>query len=159
VTEQPAYRRKPTRIRPSIDEVAAQIAACKGFLTPAAAALGVSRGSLDRMVSRSSRLAWVCKQARESMVDYAESKLFKRIEADDTRAIIFCLSTLGKHRGYAMAKGTELNLGDTINAVTIGSVVIQPVRSGEFVGSGQVTIEHESLGGGLVDDYETKKLG
>ena len=129
VTQQ---RRKPTRVRPSIEDALVQIKLHKGFLTPAAAGLGMSRGNLDRMISRSSRLAYACKEAREGLLDYTESKLFRRIEAEDTRAIIFALSTIGRARGYALARGSTLAMGDTTNVV-IQKVIVQPIESGKFV--------------------------
>jgi hypothetical protein len=104
---QPAFRRKPQRLAPKTDEIVAQIYACKGFLTPCAAALGISRSSLVRMIERSSKLAWACKQAKEGLLDYAEQQLFKRIAAEDTRAIIFALSSpIARARGWG-AQGAE----------------------------------------------------
>ena len=126
-------RRKPTRMRPSIEDALVQIKAHKGFLTPAALALGVSRGFLDRMVSRSSRLSYACRQENESLIDFTEQKLFKRIAAEDTRAIIFCLSTLGKHRGYVLPKGTALNAEVTNSTLVIQHVTINPVEFRPFL--------------------------
>jgi hypothetical protein len=83
------------------------------------------------MVQRRSKLAWACRQSRETLVDFAESKLFEKIRDGNERCILYTLSTLGKHRGYAVAKGTELNIGDTTNLVM--SVTVQPVESGKFL--------------------------
>lgn len=121
--EQPDFRRKPQRLAPKIDEVQAQIYACKGFLTPCAAALGISRSSLVRMIERSSKLAWACKQAKEGLIDFAEQQLFKRIAAEDTRAIIFALSSpAARARGWG-AQGSEFSAGDRPRQ--IGNIVIE----------------------------------
>jgi hypothetical protein len=150
-------RRKPTRVRPSIEDALVQIKAHKGFLTPAALALRVSRGALDRMVSRSSRLSYACHQERGGLTDFAEQQLFRKIQEGNVQAICFALSSRwGQARGYA-PKGTEVNLGDT-TTVMIGSVTVNAVPSGTFVGGPESTIEHESLTGGIVDDVVTKKL-
>ena len=64
------------------------------------------------MVQRRSKLAFACRQAREGLVDFTEGKLFECISEKREKSIIFALSTLGRHRGYALAKGTELSFGD-----------------------------------------------
>jgi hypothetical protein len=135
VDSQTVFRRRPQRIAPSIDEVAAKIEAHKGFLTPAAMSLGLSRSSLARMVSRSSKLSYACREAREGLLDFAEQKLFQKISDGDVRAITFALSTVGKARGYALAKGTEFNVGETVNNnhLVIQNVTIEAVPSGTMM--------------------------
>jgi hypothetical protein len=39
-------------------------------------------------------------QAREALLDLAESQLYKKIEEGDLTSIIFALKTIGKSRGY-----------------------------------------------------------
>jgi hypothetical protein len=140
--ERPFSRRKPTRLRPSIEDTLVQIKAHKGFVTPAALALGVSRGVLDRMISRSSRLSYACHQERGGLTDFAEQQLFKRIAAGDTKAICFALSSKwGQARGYA-PKGTEFNGGDQPRVTNFNIKFITP-ESLKAERAGKV-IEHQA---------------
>ena len=133
------------------------IKAAKGVLADAAAALGMARSSLARMAGNHSTVARALKDERDGLIDFTEKKLWQRVNAGDTKAIIFTLSTIGKTRGWTFPRGTELSFGDTTNNVVIGSVVIQPIKSGEFV-TGPPEIEIESVTGGIIDDCQTKKL-
>lgn len=153
VDTQPRLRRKPQRLAPKTDEILAQIALHKGFLTPCAAALGISRSSLVRMFERSSKLAWACRQSREGLIDFTEQKMFQKIAEGDGKMIIFALSTIGRTRGYQLPKGTEVSFGDVSNT-TISSVVVNAVPSGKFVtGPDEIQVDGRSLlGGRIVDD-------
>jgi len=46
---------------------------------------------------------------KETLIDLAEGKLFENIRNNDTTAIIFCLKTLGKNRGYAENQQQHIN--------------------------------------------------
>lgn len=146
---QTVLRRKPQRLAPSIDDCIAKIHQFHGLLGPAAAALGLSRSSLDRMVQRSSKLAWAVKQAREKMGDFAESKLFELIAQKDQRSIQFYLSSVHRRRGYGLQLGETIQLGDTNTTITLKAVNIIAVPSGMRCNTDgsiidpQMVIEHD----------------
>jgi hypothetical protein len=128
----PFKRRIPTRNRLTPDETIAAIRANKGLLSHAADALGVSRQSVSNMVARHEKVAKAVHEAREGLLDTTEKKLFEKVEDGNLQAILFVASTLGRRRGYALEKGSMLNVGDT-NNVTIQNVIIKAVPSGTFI--------------------------
>lgn len=79
----------------------------RGLVSPAAEALGVSRMTLHRWINDDNELQQVVEDARNAIVDKAESKLFDKIEEGDTRCVEFALRTLGKSRGYVEKKEIE----------------------------------------------------
>ena len=60
----------------------------------------ISRQTVHQRVKKSPRLQEICEQAREAIVDMAESALSDRISEGDTRAIIYALESKGKERGW-----------------------------------------------------------
>jgi hypothetical protein len=71
-----------------------------GNVTEAAKALKVTRQALHLHIKDDEDLQTIVTQARESLVDIAESSLLKQIKEGNTAAIIFTLKTQGKARGY-----------------------------------------------------------
>ena len=69
--------------------------------------------------------------------------MFECISEKREKSIIFALSTLGRHRGYALAKGTELSFGDKprVNNFRITFVTPESVRAER---AGQ-TIDHQPV--------------
>jgi hypothetical protein len=141
-------RRKPTRVRPTIDDAYAAIKKHRA-LTPAALALGVSRGSLDRQVSRSSRLSWLVHQMREEVVDLAETQFARKIQDGSERCILHALSSpIARSRGWG-APASDVGSGAAPSMTLIGRVVINAVESGRFIdgpGDEALTIDHEGVG-------------
>lgn len=80
-----------------------------GNVAYAARELGVARWTLVRHISRSEHLKQVVTEAREEMVDIAETALRKQIEQGNIAAIIFALKTVGRPRGYV--ERTEHEVG------------------------------------------------
>lgn len=71
-----------------------------GILAAAARRLGVSRVSVHKAVNKHPTLKAALEEARDEVLDLAESRLFEAVNAGTLSAIIFMLSTLGKNRGY-----------------------------------------------------------
>ena len=72
----------------------------KGLLTMAARKAGVSYTTVKRYASEFPSVAEAVREAKESMTDFAEGKLYEKIAKGDLVAIIFYLKTQGKGRGY-----------------------------------------------------------
>lgn len=94
-------KKKPTGgPKTTAEEVAKALRESKGFVSVAARRLGVSEITVRNYMARSAECRLAREEAREEMKDYAEGRLFSRIQKDDTTAIIFFLKTQGKDRGY-----------------------------------------------------------
>ena len=72
----------------------------KGLLTLAASKAGVSYSTINRYAREFSSVQDAVHEAKESMLDYTESKLYAAIKDGNMTAIIFYLKTQGKGRGY-----------------------------------------------------------
>jgi len=71
-----------------------------GLLSMAAPKAGVSYRTINRYAHDFPAIQTAIQQAKESMLDFAESKLFQKIKEGDSTAILFYLKTQGKARGY-----------------------------------------------------------
>jgi predicted DNA-binding protein YlxM (UPF0122 family) len=71
-----------------------------GNISEIARAFGVSRSTVYRKIEKHDSLQEALADARESFIDFAESKLRTEVKKGNITAIIFTLKTLGKHRGY-----------------------------------------------------------
>lgn len=88
-------------IKTTVADVEPLIAETKGNVSVIARRLGVSRGTVWNRCLESPRLMQALEDARESMIDNAESVLYKKVLAgEDTTALIFFLKTQGRNRGY-----------------------------------------------------------
>ena len=71
-----------------------------GIVTTACRQTGVARSTHYKWMQEDEEFAQAVKDLDDVAIDFAESKLHKRIEAGDTTAVIFYLKTKGKNRGY-----------------------------------------------------------
>lgn len=72
----------------------------QGLLSLAAKKAGVSYWTVWKYAKDYAEVRKAVAESKEAMLDYAEGKLFKKMEAGDIAAIIFYLKTKGKGRGY-----------------------------------------------------------
>lgn len=86
--------------RPSDDLIVEALRKYDGLMTQAAESLGVSRMTLWRWVQDTPALQDVCKEAREVLLDVAESKLKENINKGDSSSIAFFLKNIGRPRGF-----------------------------------------------------------
>lgn len=71
-----------------------------GNISAAATALKVTRQTLHNHIKDDADLQQIVTDAREAMVDVAESEALKQIKLGNTAMIIYTLKTQGKSRGY-----------------------------------------------------------
>lgn len=84
----------------TIDEIATVLKKKAGNMAETARALNVTRQAIHKRVSEDEALQAIVADAREAMVDVAESQALQQIKQGNTAMIIFTLKTLGKNRGY-----------------------------------------------------------
>lgn len=84
----------------SPDKVIKALQDAQGIKIQAAKLIGCDRSTLERYITDNDEIRQAYEDARESLVDTAESKLLANIEKGDVASIIFCLKCLGKDRGY-----------------------------------------------------------
>lgn len=71
-----------------------------GNVAAIARALGVNRSTVWARVQESAHLQTALESARETMLDNAESVLYKAVLDGETAELLFFLKTQGKSRGY-----------------------------------------------------------
>lgn len=86
--------------RLTCERVASQIEALHGNVSAVARDLGVSRPTLYAFIQRHPTLQSALREAREAMLDNAESALYRAVLAGKAWAVCFFLKTQGKGRGY-----------------------------------------------------------
>lgn len=72
----------------------------RGNISAMARAFQVSRQAIYDYISNKPDLKQMIQDERESMLDDAESEIYKQIRKGNTTALIFFLKTQGKTRGY-----------------------------------------------------------
>ena len=72
----------------------------QGLLTLAAKRSGIGYRTIVQYVADFTSVKEAAIEAKEHMIDFAESKLYQNIKEGDNTAIIFYLKTQAKHRGY-----------------------------------------------------------
>jgi hypothetical protein len=80
--------------------VAAALAELQGNVAGAAKRFGVARQSVADLIEKRPALQTVVRDAREGMLDNAESALYRAVRAGEAWAVCFFLKTQGKSRGY-----------------------------------------------------------
>jgi transposase-like protein len=81
-------------------DVADAIRKAQGNVSHAARLLGCDRGTVYNYIHKYQTVEAALDEARESMLDYVESKLLEAISGGNITAMIFYLKTQGRNRGY-----------------------------------------------------------
>lgn len=129
ITTPPADASKPLGRPPNpkltVESIAEQIRHWSGNLAAVALFFGVHRHTISNKIKQHKSLQEVLSEARETMKDHVESKLYDNALKGDTTAVIFFLKTQAKDRGYVErheltgADGIPLfdEIGDIINKI------------------------------------------
>jgi len=104
--------------RYTIEQMEQVLRDSRGLLSPAARRLGCDRATMYNYAARYPRIQQTIDDAREQLIDSAESKLAEAIETKaEPWAIAFVLKTLGKHRGYTERTETDVtSKGEPLSA-------------------------------------------
>lgn len=84
----------------------------KGNVAAVARRLGVSRTALYNRINDSPTLKQALADARETMLDNAESVLYKKVLEGSTPELLFFLKTQGRNRGYVERQELDVRTRD-----------------------------------------------
>lgn len=115
------------RERYTQQQVADALQAAGGVQTEAAKILGCSKTTLNGYIRRYPALQDVMHQAKEEMIDLAESQLHSKIRTGNMTAIIFFLKCQAKHRGY-VEKGDAPQKAPEQSAVDLNNMTDEELR-------------------------------
>jgi len=108
--------------RYSVAQVVDAIRDAHGIKADAARSLGCDWTTVHRYAQRHPTVQDALEEARESLIDKAESGLLNKLEAEEWGAIKFVLTTLGKGRGYVVRHQQEVkgSAGIEIHGIDFG---------------------------------------
>jgi hypothetical protein len=104
----------------SAEQVASAITDARGILAVAARRLGCSRTTVHRYVNQYATVKAAYEEASETVLDFAESKLYEQVNEGNITAIIYLLKTKGKSRGYVERSELSGPNGGPVETKTIG---------------------------------------
>ena len=84
----------------TIDALEKAITEKRGNLAAVGRSFGIHRSTVSKRVKNSVRLQKAWDEARETMLDNAETELYDQALDGNTTALLFFLKTQGKSRGY-----------------------------------------------------------
>ncbi len=97
--------------------VAAAVTRHDGNFRAVAREFGVTRQAIQQLVRNTPELQDVVTDAREGMLDDAESELYGAVRDRDPWAVCFFLKCQGKGRGYVERKELDYTQGATLRVV------------------------------------------
>lgn len=84
----------------NVSQILPLIEKYKGNIASVARSLGCTRQTIYNHIKKHPTLQQALDDARQTMLDNAESVLYNKVVTGDTTALIFFLKTQGKSRGY-----------------------------------------------------------
>ena len=112
-------RRPPRKSRLREAVVVAKLTESKGNVSAAARALGVPRSTLASFIEMHPGLGAVVSDARETIVDVAESQIYKAVLEGQPWAVALVLRTIGRRRGYTDRDQNESGSGASVVKVLL----------------------------------------
>jgi hypothetical protein len=113
-----------TRSRHTKKQVAQALVDNYGVISNTAKQLGISRQVLESRIKLNPDLRAIRDSARQSLLDVAESQLFKKVESGEDRSIFFVLTRLGKERGY----GDEVVIKADVNTTDLTNLTVEELE-------------------------------
>lgn len=98
------------------EQITELLKAKAGNVTAVCQALNINRTTFYRWLEKDKELKRIVDEQQESLIDFAESRLFQNIKDGDTTSIIFYLKTKGRNRGYV--EQTDLRVHQEIVQIT-----------------------------------------
>lgn len=102
------------------EDVIANIEKNRGNIAAVARSFGVSRMTIHRYMNEHPTIRAALDDARESMLDNAESVLYKKVLEGSTPELIFFLKTQGRNRGYVERSEVTGKDGGPIESKELG---------------------------------------
>jgi hypothetical protein len=141
-SNRPEIRYKSRPGRPMLDHVCETLIATNGLVAPAAKILGMDSSNLYKYIKHHARAQAAQRIASNAIDDLAESRLFKKIDQGDLKAIMFRLS---RRRGYALPSGSAPLDGDQPRQITeVVWRIINPAVT-QSPGDAATVIEHQAI--------------
>ena len=101
----------------------------RGLVSVADKKPGGSRATRHAMINKMPTVREARDDAKEALKDFAESRIFKEIEAGNTTMIIFFAKTQMKDRGYIERQDVSLTWQDSLPPNTNPNDVINQFRA------------------------------
>jgi hypothetical protein len=79
----------------------------RGLIAVAARKLGVSRRTVYNRLEKSDEIREALDEARDFALDVGQAKLYQAVEAGESWAVQYLLTTLGKARGFTTRQQVE----------------------------------------------------
>lgn len=113
-----------------VDRMAKLILFHHGNITAVARSLKCSRQTIHNYAAKYPPIAEAIQDARDEILDLAESKLVKAIRGDHAWAICFYLKTQGKERGYVERQEMTGKGGGPIATHTMTDAELERIAAG-----------------------------
>jgi|TARA_R110000744_G_scaffold22853_1_gene58242 hypothetical protein len=108
-------------MKASKEQILVAIRKGKGIVTSVCQQLGISRQAFYLRANKDEEIFEALQEAREEIIDFAETKLIQLIGDGNANAIFFYLKTVGKGRGYIEKQEIE-QTSKTINIIEVPQI-------------------------------------